>query len=215
MKQCDITRADVLDGLDMAEVGEWMELNTRKIILDQLNWPHIAPYQPLASVAVNYTGSHLYLHFFVHSLDLRAENTANLSPVADDSCVEFFMQLPTSDQYWNFEFNCIGTVNASHRVERPKAVRLTDEQIAGIRRHASCGASPFSEKKGVHDWSLTVAIPFALIGVADGQLPALIRANFYNCAGKTAHPHYLSWNPINLEKPNFHAPQFFGQLNFV
>ncbi|MBO7233161.1 MAG: hypothetical protein J6V16_08435, partial [Bacteroidales bacterium] len=25
-------------------------------------------------------------------------------------------------------------------------------------------------------------------------------------------PHYLSWQPINTEKPDFHRPEFFGTL---
>ena len=29
---------------------------------------------------------------------------------------------------------------------------------------------------------------------------------------KTAHPHYLSWSPIGTEKPDFHRPEFFGEL---
>ena len=41
-----------------------------------------------------------------------------------------------------------------------------------------------------------------------------IRANFYKCGDELDKPHYLSWNPINLEKPNFHCPEFFGTLFF-
>jgi hypothetical protein len=37
-------------------------------------------------------------------------------------------------------------------------------------------------------------------------------ANFYKCGDETPEPHFLSWNPIDLPKPNFHVPQFFGQL---
>lgn len=212
MKRATITRHDELDGLTLQAVGEWQEEHASKLILDAVNWPEVAPYQPLATVAMSYSKSHLFLHFFVHSLDLRAVNVAPLSPVADDSCVEFFMQLPDSDEYWNFEFNCIGAVNASHRVERPKPTRLTAEEIATIGRLGSCGTEPFEEKAGVHDWTLTASIPFSLIGVDEDSLPERIRANFYCCGGKTAHPHYLSWNAIELEKPNFHAPQFFGEL---
>jgi hypothetical protein len=41
-----------------------------------------------------------------------------------------------------------------------------------------------------------------------------IRANFYKCGDKLQSPHYLSWNPISLPKPNFHCPDFFGILHF-
>ncbi|MFA5695554.1 MAG: carbohydrate-binding family 9-like protein, partial [Proteiniphilum sp.] len=39
-----------------------------------------------------------------------------------------------------------------------------------------------------------------------------IRANFYKCGDETAEPHYISWSPIDLPAPDFHAPQFFGLL---
>jgi hypothetical protein len=52
----------------------------------------------------------------------------------------------------------------------------------------------------------------ALIGLDAGNLPETIRANFYKCGDLTAHPHFLSWNPIDLPKPDFHRPEFFGTL---
>ena len=51
-----------------------------------------------------------------------------------------------------------------------------------------------------------------LIGVDPENLPHSLRANFYKCGDKTAHPHYLSWSPIHTEKPDFHRPEFFGEL---
>jgi len=40
------------------------------------------------------------------------------------------------------------------------------------------------------------------------------RANFYKCADKTSHPHWLTWSLVNFPKPNFHLPQSFGVLEF-
>ena len=159
-----------------------------------------------------YSRSFVYIHFMVTENDLRAVNTANLSPVADDSCVEFFMQVPGQKEYWNFEFNCIGTVNASHRETRPNAIRLNDCEIASIKRFASCGNSPFELAEGERSWTLTIAIPLALIGIDKSDMPSHIMGNFYKCGGKTLHPHYLSWAPIHTEKPNFHVPEFFAPI---
>jgi len=39
------------------------------------------------------------------------------------------------------------------------------------------------------------------------------RANFYRCGGKT-DTQYACWNPIGCEKPDFHRPEFFGDLTF-
>jgi len=41
-----------------------------------------------------------------------------------------------------------------------------------------------------------------------------MRANFYKCGDKLQTPHFLSWAPIDLPKPKFHCPEFFGELVF-
>ncbi|MBF0230732.1 MAG: hypothetical protein HQK63_14285 [Desulfamplus sp.] len=40
------------------------------------------------------------------------------------------------------------------------------------------------------------------------------RANFYKCADKTSHPHWLTWSPVDFPKPNFHIHESFGILKF-
>ncbi|MDO4870099.1 MAG: carbohydrate-binding family 9-like protein [Bacillota bacterium] len=41
-----------------------------------------------------------------------------------------------------------------------------------------------------------------------------IRANLYKCGDFTAQRHYLAWMPIDLESPDFHAPEYFGRMLF-
>ncbi|MDY5404781.1 MAG: carbohydrate-binding family 9-like protein, partial [Sodaliphilus sp.] len=164
-KSAQFLRCNALDALSMKECGEYIENNFQKLYVDTVNWPSVTAYQPICAVMGAYSDKYLYAHFVVRENGILAENCKNLSPVANDSCVEFFLKTPTSDEYWNFEFNCIGAVNASHRVTRPNAIRLTDEEIASIKRHSSCGTEPFGEKPGIHTWTLTVAIPLTLIGI--------------------------------------------------
>ena len=64
----------------------------------------------------------------------------------------------------------------------------------------------------IFEWTVAIFIPFGLIGVDPENLPASLRGNFYKCGDLTAHPHFLSWNPINTPKPDFHRPDFFGEL---
>jgi hypothetical protein len=84
--------------------------------------------------------------------------------------------------------------------------------MSQIKRYASLGNEPFEEKKGNFDWTLTVEIPFSLLGIDPDNLPESIRANFYKCGDGTSVPHYVSWNPIEVENPDFHRPEFFGEL---
>ena len=41
-----------------------------------------------------------------------------------------------------------------------------------------------------------------------------LHGNFYKCGDLLQVPHFLSWNPIQLPKPCFHCPEFFGELIF-
>ena len=43
----------------------------------------------------------------------------------------------------------------------------------------------------------------------------VLKANFYKCGDKLSVPHYLSWNPVTTEKPDFHRPEYFGLLEFA
>ncbi len=195
-------------------VGQYLDSHVEHEMIACLNWSEQFPYKPYSCFVIAVSQTRLYVFFSVISKDLRAINTEDLSPVAEDSCVEFFMQVPGNDEYWNFEFNCIGTISASHRVERPWPVGLTKEELASIERYASCGAEPIAEQDGTFCWDLTVSIPLSLIGLDSDNLPEFIKGNFYKCGGKTAHPHYVSWSPIDGDKPNFHRPDCFGTLWF-
>ncbi|MCM1067638.1 MAG: carbohydrate-binding family 9-like protein [Muribaculaceae bacterium] len=178
------------------------------------NWAPQYPYHPLCTFAAAHTGTHLYIDFLVRCNYLRAMNSADQSPVSEDSCVEFFIEPVAGGEYWNLEFNCIGAVNASHRKLRPQATRLSSDEIAMIRRYPSCGTRPFCEVEGLFTWNLLVVIPFSLLGIDRVEPGTAMRGNFYKCASASASPHFLSWSPIDTPAPDFHRPEFFGNLIF-
>lgn len=180
--------------------------------IDSVNWPSAFPYQPLSTFTAAHSGTHIFIDFFTRCNFLRAENFQPQSPVSQDSCVEFFVAPEPDGEYWNFEFNCIGTICSSHRRERPNPTRLTPEELSRISVYPSCGTRPFCELEGLFSWNLLVAIPLDLIGVKFEGRQLKMRANFYKCASATSMPHYLSWNPIHTEKPDFHRPEFFGEI---
>lgn len=180
-----------------------------------VGWPGQFPYRPMTSFAAAYSGTALYIDFLVRCNYLRAEHYLPQTPVSEDSCVEFFVQPRPGGEYWNFEFNCIGTVNASHRMTRPHPTRLTEAEISRIQRYASCGTRPFCELEGLFTWNLLVVIPFDLIGLDGNDLPEKVRGNFYKCASATSEPHFLSWKPVYTERPDFHRPEFFGDILFA
>jgi hypothetical protein len=83
-----------------------------------------------------------------------------------------------------------------------------------IDRYPSMERKAFNEMEGDFKWELTVAIPFALMGIDSNHLPDKIMGNFYKCGDDTSMKHYVSWNPILTETPDFHRPDFFGELLF-
>ena len=210
-----IPRIDVLDTLEDADaITALLDNKGARGEISNVNWPEVTAYRPLTSFAIAYSARYIYVDFLVRCNYLRAENTADQSPVSQDSCVEFFVDPLKTGHYWNFEFNCIGAINASHRTERAPPTRLTSDQLALVKRWPSCGTRPFRELEGLFTWNLLIAVPLSLIGLDIDSLPDSIRGNFYKCASATSEPHYLSWSPIATEKPDFHRPEFFGNIIF-
>ncbi len=183
-----------------------------EVSIDCVNWKEQYPYKPLAVANVAHDDNYIYVDFFVRCNYLRAVNYEDNSPVSQDSCVEFFVSPTCDNHYWNFEFNCIGTINASHRSERHNPTRLTQEELSRVLRYSSCGTRPFNEVEGLFTWNVLIAVPFDLIGVKYEGKPVEMTANFNKCASGTSQPHYLSWNPIISEKPDFHRPECFAKI---
>ena len=194
------------------EVLTLLESRAARHSIASLNWPEQFAYAPLTTFTAAHSGKYIIIDFFVRCNYLRAENYLPQSPVSQDSCVEFFVSPTCDNHYWNFEFNCIGTINASHRSERKNPTRLTEEELAKIKVVPSCGTRPFCEMEGIFSWNLLVAIPLDLIGVHYEGKPIEMKGNFYKCASATSAPHYLSWNPISSERPDFHRPDCFGAI---
>lgn len=211
MKKLKVPFLPTLDVLDLSSVGFLMETKAQRESIDVINWEEY-PYKPVVAFDIARSEKNLYIRYFVRGNSLKAYYEMDGSPVYTDSCVEFFMKQTDDAEYYNFEFNCIGTCDASRRQSRDLKVSLTCAEYASIRRYSSLEHIPFPEKRGVHIWELVVSIPFTVMGLDPANLPEKIMGNFYKCADDTENPHFVSWNPINLPKPNFHCPEFFGEI---
>jgi hypothetical protein len=171
-----------------------------------------------ASFDISHDGNLIYLTFYVQEKQVRAVNTGIHSPVWEDSCVEFFFSLKGDEnRYYNFEFNAIGTMLAAYGKDRHHRTPLPEDLLKNLETFPSLGKEPFGTIDAPTTWTLQVRIPkecfiFSpvndLSGV-DGY------ANFYKCGDKLDAPHYLSWNPVLIEQPDFHTPRFFRHLSFI
>jgi len=188
-----------------------------KLNIDQVNWPDAFPEKPEVSVEISNSQDRLFLKYTVKGEQLRAVTTKDQGPVWEDSCVEFFCQVPGDMHYMNFETNCIGAMVGSRRLARDKDVQpLPPEEMEQIQRKCSFPREAFEEKDGLFEWTVELAIPLKLIfREKKPAFPLKLKANFYKCADKTKKPHFVSWQPIPLPKPDFHCPQYFGEIELL
>ena len=213
MKTLKVPYVPALDGLELSEVAGRMETDALRQSIDVINWKEY-PYRPIVAFDIARSDKELFLHYFVRGLSLRAMAGKDGEFVHTDSCVEFFMRPGEDMNYANIEFNCIGTCNASRGTGRHGRIPFTPDEYKKIRRYTTVQPETFAEKTGIFTWELTAAIPLELIGLDASNLPKKVRGNFYKCADETAHPHFVTWNPINLPAPDYHCPEFFGEITF-
>ena len=197
--------------LENQDLDTALELSGARFDVDCVNWPEAFPYAPLCGGRVARTRDALVVDFRVSGLDLRARNTADNGRQWEDSCVEVFIQDPDGAPYYNFEINALGKVLACKGPERHNRTPRPAEEMEQILRLTQMEGGPL-EQEGIHTWRVGVVIPFRLLGIDPERLPRSIKANFYKCGDKTAHPHFLSWSPVETPKPDFHRPEFFGEL---
>lgn len=202
----------LLENMSFAELELAMEKDAAKATVTEVNWPEAYRYRPDCSVAIARSETCLVLLYRVTGLDLRATALEDNGRSWEDSCVEFFVENPTNGSYYNFELTCIGSLLASNKLSPRETRRFTPEQLSRIKRFSTLPHEAIEEKDTVRSWTVAMLIPFDLIGVDPDALPEKLRGNFYKCGDLTAHPHFVSWNPVVTPKPDFHRPEFFGDL---
>ncbi len=132
-----------------------------------------------------------------------------MDPVYTDSCMEFFADWRGDGRYINMEMNAKGTLLSCIGADRHERTPIT---------HFT-GGRPFSVNACVEadSWSVLAAIPLDRLSAILGASLEItsgfaFRGNFYKCGDETPIPHYGMWNPVGTEAPDFHRPEYFGDL---
>ena len=131
-----------------------------------------------------------------------------------DSCVEFFIGFEGQGAYYNFEFNALGTTLAGYGINKQERELLDVSLVNEIK---SIAANKIADDDTLpFNWELTVFIPFCVfykhhVSTLKG---VNCTGNFYKCGDELPEPHFLCWNNIIADKPNFHLPQYFGNIIF-
>jgi len=215
-KELRVKEIKAAENVDLVKVSELLEEQTTLHTIDLINWDEFA-YRPEIKFRIAHSYNQIWLKYYVKEKSIRAEVTETNGGVANDSCVEFFLDPHGDGNYYNFEFNCIGVTHLAYGPGRSKRVFINPEIIEKeILVSSSLGDRPIEEKTGDHSWEMTIVIPASSLVHDKGiQLKGMTtNANFYKCGNKTAEAHYLSWNPVGTERPDFHRPEYFGKVIF-
>jgi hypothetical protein len=201
---------------ELSEISTRMDEQNEKLLIDTLNWPDYK-YKPEVALSIAYSDYEIFLKFYISENYFKAEKTETNQMVCEDSCVEFFLSPEDDGIYYNMEFNGIGTCLLGIGTCRADSKRADPEIISKIRRLTSDGKKPVKEITGKFEWTITIAIPFEVffhhkVKELKGKI---FRANFYKCGDMLTVPHYVTWNPVGTEKPDYHQPDYFGVLKFV
>jgi hypothetical protein len=182
--------------------------------------PDSSTHRPRVEVSLVHDADALHLSFDVWDQYVIARHTEDQSPVCLDSCVEFFVQPAGCPGYFNFEFNCIGTILAHFNpaASPGNPILLPTRCEGGVQAQSSETRAINDEIRSPLLWSLGASIPISLFTTFGNAVPpgpgTVWLGNFYKCADHSSHPHWLSWADIG-ERLSFHQPDRFGLLTFA
>jgi hypothetical protein len=205
-----ISTIGITTGAD--RVSEWMD-QLEKSPISIAPWPAF-PYTPEVSFTIAHSSHHLLLKYFVTEKHVRALYKEANDPVHKDSCVEFFIAFGGESNYYNLEFNCVGTCQAAFGAGKNGRIMIDRNIIHKIRWHMLMETASIQDDR--IRWELTLMIPFDVF--CFHNLTTLkgmsCRANFYKCGDDLPDPHFLTWNNISGDEPDFHQPEYFGSIHF-
>ena len=160
-----------------------------------------------------YDRENLYVRQRAWEKEIRATHTGYLQQVCEDSCMEFFFApgAKGDERYFNVEINPNGCVHLGFRLGRKNSVQVVPKEMEKLL--AVC---PERTEDG---WMLTYRIPVTLVQLFypgfHWEKGREFRANCFKCGDCTRQPHYLSWNPVTSETPDFHRYCDFGRMIFA
>jgi hypothetical protein len=217
MKAAEVKKLELKSSYpEMKEISVKLDKQKDRLFIDTINWKGYS-YKPEVALSIAYSDREIFLKYYIKEDYFKAEKTETNQMVCEDSCVEFFVSPEDDGIYYNLEFNGIGTCLLGTGTARENSTRANPEIVSKIRRLTSAGKKPVREREGEYEWTITIAIPFEVF--FHHQVKELkgktFRANFYKCGDKLTVPHYVTWNHVGTEKPDYHQPKYFGLLKFV
>lgn len=167
-----------------------------------------------AKFSMAHNGQSILLKYIIAEKYLLANEKTN-GNIHNDSCVELFIAFDDSG-YYNLEFNCLGFTKIAYGNGRNDRELLPTEVIKQLSFSSKINANSVINSNGGFNWEIMLVIPREVFInheiISFHHLEA--KGNFYKCGDGLPQPHFLTWNMIEAEHPDFHRKEFFGELAF-
>jgi len=203
--------------------GNWNKPEWQKIqaIQFQNHMGQLPGFVPQVHLKMMYNDESLFVIFKVDDQFVRCITDKINGPVYEDACVEFFFAPDKNypNRYFNLEVNCGGTALFHYNtIARKEKVHLTDEEINHVEIAHSLPKIVDPEIKEPVTWTIEYRIPIDILKkYSQIDIPekgTRWKANFYKIAESGSNIHFITWTQVNLPKPDFHQPEFFGEIVF-
>jgi hypothetical protein len=204
--------------------ADWNKAQWKKIIAAKLtnNMGQDPGFRPEVKVKMMYDKENLYIIFSVHDKFVRCITNEINGPVWEDSCVEFFFapDAANPERYFNLEINCGGTPLMHYNMIAKEKITVLDADL--IRKIEIAHTLPGivdPELPGLVEWTNEYRIPLDILRkysqISNPGPGVAWKGNFYKIAENNSNPHYITWAVVKNTVPDFHLPQYFGQLRFI
>lgn len=199
----------------LQEVSDLMDQLDKNLIA-AAPWKEFS-YTPSVQFAIAHNHDCFFVKYYVREESVRAVFRRDADPVYKDSCVEFFISFNQDEAYYNLEFNSLGTCAMGYGTNRYDRTILPATVTKNIRRSASLSIVPKEGEKPEICWELTLIIPTSAFCYHNIETikDQSCRVNFFKCGDDLPIPHYMCWSPVEADEPNFHLPEFFGEMQLM
>ncbi|MGZ3751000.1 MAG: carbohydrate-binding family 9-like protein [Mucilaginibacter sp.] len=186
-----------------------------KHFIDIAPWPEFKD-KPKVSFSIAHSKDAIFIKYDVTEKEVLARYKEINDPVYKDSCVEFFIDFDNDKAYYNIEFNRLGTCLGRFGADRENRAELPMDVLKTIKFERTLKQIKDSTEPAIN-WTLTVSVPIQVFCFHHFSSIQQVKCkmNFYKCGDDLSEPHYLAWNNIISEKPSFHLPEFFGEVEFM
>jgi hypothetical protein len=167
-----------------------------------------------------YDDTAIYLGWICTDRDIQATLVARDSDLWTEDAVEFFITPKELNQYFEFEWNPLGTVFDAiiHNDLDQYSVSSGDDidrsfTAKNMRWAVKVNGTVGNSSDTDTSWQVEVMIPFADLGQPTPKPGVGWRGNFYRINRDKGQPdEFLSWSPTLLQ--GFHQPSRFGYIEF-